>query len=137
MAKIMFTLTEIMKILDSNEQIHRDISDLRVQGGDVHFNINTNLPLIHKIPASARYVSFEDGIMKLEMTVHGIAPSLAGKMAKLFSHKLAHNVPQFLKLDYPYMYINIPEAISSNIKGLHVDHVEHEDGHFTVTTSNL
>ncbi|GEM_PF-4696205 len=137
MARITFTLTEIMNILDSNEQIHRDISDMRVEGADVHFNINTNLPLIHKVPASAHFVSFDDGIMKLRMTIHGLPPALVSKGIKLLSHKFDENVPEFITMEYPYMYIDVPEAISANIKGVRVDEIYHQDGHFTVITSNL
>ena len=69
MAKITFSLEELIKILISNELLPRQIIRARVKGQRVHFVIRTNAFILPFIPASLRYVSFDNHNAIFELTI--------------------------------------------------------------------
>ena len=137
MAKITFSLKEIIEILDQNEQIHRDITDLRVEGETVHFKIKTGIPLVPLVPASATYENFEHNILTLRMHIQRVGSALAKKAVHWMTARHSEKIPPFITIDYPELYIDVKRAIDTNIKGVVVEDILHEDGHFTVTTRNV
>ena len=136
MAKITFSLKEIIEILDRNEQMHKDITDLHVEQKTVHFKIRTGIPMVNLIPASATYVDFEHNVIRFEMKIHRIGDTLAKKAVNWLTGKHADRIPPFISFDYPSLFVDIKNAIDTNIQGVIVEDIVHENGHFTVTTRN-
>ena len=69
MARIIFSLEELTKLLISNELLPGDILRPRVQGDKIHFIIRTDSFILPFIPASLRYVSFSDNNAVFELTI--------------------------------------------------------------------
>jgi len=60
MAKITFNHAELIKILLSNELLPKQILRPKVEGDEIHFVVETNLPLIQFVPASLKFLSYTD-----------------------------------------------------------------------------
>ena len=132
MAKITFSHTELIKILLSNELLPKQILRPKVEGDEIHFVVETNLPLLQFVPASLRYLSFTDNNAIFELTV--VNSSLNAMIGRLnLSSKL--NAPEYVKFDFPKVYVDVNELLKEkNIRGVLLKDITFNDGEFTITT---
>lgn len=135
MAKITFSLEELLKILISNELLPRQIIRARVKGQRVHFVIRTNAFILPFIPASLRYVSFDNHNAIFELTI------VSGHFKKAVSwlnQALKLKIPACMKLEYPNIFVDIDELFEQkNIKGVQVKDIFFENGEFAIVTEKI
>ena len=135
MAKITFSLEEFLKILTSNELLPRQIIRTRIKGQRVHFVIRTNAFILPFIPASLRYVSFDNNNAIFELT---IASGHLNKAVSRLNQALKLKMPACMKLEYPNISVDIDKLLKEkNIKGVRVKDIFFENGQFTIVTDNI
>jgi len=135
MAKITFTLDELLKILISNELLPRQIIRARVKGQKVHFVIKTNSFVLPYIPASLRYVSFNNNNAIFELT---IVSGHLNKAVGWLNQALKLKIPACMRLEYPNIFVDIDKLLEEkNIKGLRVKDIFFEKGQLTVVTGEI
>ncbi len=135
MAKITFSLDELLKILISNELLPPQIIRARVTGQRVHFVIRTNSFILPFIPASLRYVSFDNNNAIFELT---IVSDHLNKAVSWLNQVLKLKIPAFMKLEYPNISVDIEKLLEEkNIKGVRVKDIFFENGDFTIVTENI
>jgi len=135
MAKITFSLEELIKILISNELLPRQIIRARVKGQRVYFVIRTNAFILPFIPASLKYISFDNKNAIFELTiVHGHL----NKAVSWLNQALKLKIPACMKHEYPNIFIDIDKLLEEkNIKGVRVKDILFENGEFTIVTDNI
>ncbi len=135
MAKITFSLEELLKILISNELLPRQMIRARVKGQRVHFVIRTNAFILPYIPASLKYIGFDNNNAIFELTiVHGHL----NKAVSWFNQALKLKIPACMKLEYPNISVDIDKLLKEkNIKGVQVKDIFFENGQFTIVTDNI
>lgn len=135
MAKITFSLEELLKILISNELLPRQIIRARVKGQRVHFVIRTNAFILPYIPASLKYVSFDNNNAIFELTiVHGHL----NKAVSWLNQVLKLKIPACMKLEYPNISVDIEKLLEEkNIRGVRVKDILFENGDFTIVTGKI
>jgi len=135
MAKITFSLEELLKILTSNELIPRQIIRTKVKGQRIHFVIRTNAFILPYIPASLKYIGFDNNNAIFELTiVHGHL----NKAVSWFNQALKLKIPACMKLEYPNISVDIDKLLEEkNIKGVQVKDIFFENGQFTIVTDNI
>jgi hypothetical protein len=135
MAKITFNLEEIIKILISNKLLPPEVIRIRVKGERIHFVIRTDSFILPFIPASLRYLSFNDNNAIFEFTIAG------GRLSKAISRlnqALELKIPAYMKLDYPNMFVDIEKLLQeNNIRGVRAKDISFEGGEFTILTCNI
>ncbi len=135
MAKITFSLEELLKILITNELLPRQIIRARVKGQRVHFVIRTNAFILPFIPASLKYVSFDNNNAIFELT---IASGHLNKTVSWLNQALKLKIPACMKLEYPNISVDIDKLLKEkNIKGVQVKDIFFENGQFTIVTENI
>jgi len=135
MAKITFTLDELLKILISNELLPRQIIRARVKGQRVHFVIRTNSFVLPFIPASLRYVCFDNNNAIFELT---IVSGHLNKAVSWLNQALKLKIPACMKLEYPNIFVDIEKLLEEkNIKGVQVKDIFFENGDFTIVSENI
>ncbi len=135
MAKITFNLEEFVQILLSNKLLPRQIIRTKIKGQSAHFVIKTNSLILPFIPASLRYVSFNDGNAIFELT---IISAYLSKAVSWFNQSLQLKMPAGMKLEYPNIYVDIDKLLKEkNIKGVQVKDVSFENGEFAIITENI
>ena len=135
MAKITFTLDELLKILISNELLPRQIIRARVKGQKVHFLIKTNSFVLPYIPASLRYVSFNNNNAIFELT---IVSGHLNKAVGWLNQALKLKIPACMRLEYPNIFVDIDKLLEEkSIKGLRVKDIFFEKGQLTVVTGEI
>ena len=135
MAKITFSLEELLKILISNELLPRQIIRTNVKGQRVHFVIRTNAFILPYIPASLKYIGFENNNAIFELT---IASGHLNKDVNLLNQALKLKIPACMKLEYPNIFIDIDKLLEEkNIKGVRVKDILFENGDFTIVTGKI
>ncbi len=135
MAKITFSLEELLKILISNELLPRQIIRARVKGQRVHFVISTNAFILPYIPASLKYVSFDNNNAIFELT---IASGHLNKAVGWLNQALKLKIPACMKLEYPNISVDIDRLLKDkNIRGVHVKDIFFENGDFTIVSENI
>ena len=135
MAKITFSLEEFLKILISNELLPRQIIRARVKGQRVHFVIRTDSFFLPFIPASLRYVSFDNDNAIFELT---IASGHLNKAVSWLNQALKLKIPACMKLEYPNIFVDIDKLLEEkNIRGLRVKDILFENGDFTIVTGKI
>ena len=135
MAKITFTLDELLKILISNELLPRQIIRARVKGQKVHFVIKTNSFVLPYIPASLIYISFNNKNAIFELT---IVSGHLNKAVGWLNQALKLKIPACMRLEYPNIFVDIDKLLEEkNIKGLRVKDIFFEKGQLTVVTGEI
>ncbi|OHB80730.1 MAG: hypothetical protein A2Z25_02905 [Planctomycetes bacterium RBG_16_55_9] len=132
MARITFSLQELVDIAVSNGLLPGEVVRARVKGEKIHFVIKTNTFILPYVPASLSYVSFDgrDAIFKLT-DVGGPVNKVMGWL----QHALKLKMPPFVKVEYPKVSVDISGLLEEkNIRGLHVKDIVLKDGQFTITT---
>jgi len=134
MAKMTFSLEELIKILISNELLPGEILRPRVEGERIHFVIRTNSFILPFIPASLRYLSFNDNNAIFELTI------ISGHLSKAknwLNQALKLRIPEYMKLEYPQLSVDIDKLLKEkNFTGVRVKDILFEGGEFTIVTSN-
>ena len=135
MAKITFSLEELLKILTSNELLPRQIIRARVKGQRVHFVIRTSAFILPFIPASLRYVGFDNNNAIFELT---IAHGHLNKAVSRLNQALKLKIPACMKLEYPNIFVDIDKLLEEkNIKSVRVKDISFANGQFTIVTDNI
>jgi hypothetical protein len=134
MARITFTLEELLEILVSNQLLPAQIARVKVKGDEVHFVIKTNAFILPYIPASLKYISFDGTDALFELT---IIAGRANKAVSLLNDALKLKLPDYLKLEYPNLFIDIGRVLTEkNVHGIKVEDISFQNGEFTVVTRN-
>ncbi len=132
MAKITFSHAELLQILISNELLPKKILRPKVEGEEIHFVVETNLPLLQFVPASLRYLSFTDNNAIFEITVVNSSLNVMIGRLNLLS-KL--NVPAYVKFDFPKVSVDVNELLKEkNIRDVLIKDIILNDGEFAITT---
>jgi hypothetical protein len=130
MAKLTFGLEELVEILVLNELLPNKITRVKAENDEVHFVIKTELFIMPFIPASLKFVKFEDDLAVFEISLVG---GKADKIISMFGQSLELNLPVFIKFDYPNIVIDIDKLFhEKHIKGVKVNDVFCEDGQITI-----
>jgi len=134
MAKITFTHTELLNILLSNELLPKKILRPKIEGQEIHFTVETNLPLLQYVPASLKYLSFTDNNTIFELTV--VNSSLSKTISRLnLLSKL--DIPDYVKIDFPKISVDVNELLRQrNIRGVQIKDILFDNGEFTIITSS-
>lgn len=134
MATITFSHAELIKILLSNELLPKEILRPKIEGDEIHFVVETNLPLLQFVPVSLRYLSFTDNNAIFELTV---VNSSLNKMIGRLNLLSKLNAPAYVKLDFPKVSVDVNELIKEkNIRGVLIKDIIFNDGEFTIVTCN-
>ena len=135
MAKVTFSLEELLKILISNELLPRQIIRARVKGQRVHFVIKTSAFILPFIPASLRYVGFDNNNAIFELTiVHGHL----NKAVSWLNQALNLKIPACMKIEYPNISVDIEKLLEEkNIKSIRVKDISFANGQFTIVSENV
>ena len=132
MARITFSLQELVEIVVSNGLLPRQIVRVRVKGERIHFVIKTNSFILPFIPASLGYVSFDGSNAIFELTVvSGHINKVMGQLHQTLELKM----PAFVTLEYPKVSIDIDKLLKErHIRGIHVRDIAYKDGQYTIIT---
>ena len=135
MAKVSLSLEELTKILISNGLLPGEIVRVRVKGQRIHFVIRTNSFILPFIPASLRYVSFDNNNAIFELT---IASGHFKKAVSWLNQALKLKIPACMKLEYPNISVDIDRLLKEkNIRGVQVKDIFFENGDFTIVSENI
>jgi len=130
MAKITFGLEELVEILISNKFLPGEIIRARVKGERIHFVIRTTSFILPFIPASLRFLSFNNNNAIFELT---IVNSHLSKAMSWLNQVFKLKIPAYMKLDYPKLFVDVDKLLQEeNIKGVRVKDISFEDGGFTI-----
>ncbi|MHC4545779.1 MAG: hypothetical protein ACYS9C_16885 [Planctomycetota bacterium] len=135
MAKITFTLEELLEILISNKLLPPQIIRVKVKGDDIHFVIKTDEFILPFIPASLRYLSFDDNTALFELT---IVTGRSNKDMSWLSQELKLKMPAYMKLEYPNVFVGVDRMLKEkNIRSVQVQDISFQNGEFTIVTRNI
>ncbi len=134
MAKITFSLQELVDFVVSNEMLPPEVVRMRVKGKKIHFAVKTNAFILPFVPASLVYVSFDGRHAHFELTN---VPGPVNKVIGWLQHALKLKIPAFVKLEYPSVSIEIEGLLrEKNIRGIQVKDVVFQNEEFSVLTES-
>ena len=135
MAKIIFSIEELIKILISNDLLPGNIIRTKVKNDSVHFYIKTQSFILPFIPASLRFSSFDNNNVIFELTV---VSSQVNKAIGRFDQLLDFEMPVYMRLEYPNIVVDIDKLLQEkNIRGLQLKSVFFENDEFVVETESV
>lgn len=132
MAKITFSLEELIDIMVSNGLLPQQVVRVRVKGEKIHFVVKTNTFILPYIPASLGYVGFDGKNALFKLTnVSGPVNKIMGWLHQALKLKM----PAFVTLEYPKVSIDVDKLLKErNIRGIHVKDIVLKDGEFAIIT---
>jgi hypothetical protein len=135
MAKLTFSLEELIQILASNELLRSEILRPKVEGERIHFVIKTNTYILPYIPGSLGYSEFRDNQAIFNLR---IVSSHLNKVIGRLKQLVQIDLPAYMKLDYPKVFVDVDKLLEEiNIRGVRVKDIFFNNGEFTVTTYNV
>jgi hypothetical protein len=135
MAKVTFTLEELLEILIANKLLPPRIVRVKVKGDEIHFVIVTNEFTLPYIPASLKYLGFNDNNALFELT---IAPGRVSRDMSLLNQALKLKTPAYVKLEYPKVFVDVDRVLRErNIRGIKIEDISFQNGEFTILTGNI
>ena len=135
MAKIDFTLEELLEIMVSNKLLPPQIARVKIKADEVHFVIKTDAFILPYIPASLKYLNFDGTNALFEFT---IITGRANKAVSLLNNALKLKLPAYMKLEYPKLFVDIDRVLSEkNVRGIQVEDISFQNGRFTILTRNI
>jgi hypothetical protein len=135
MARMTFSLEELLGILISNKLLPGEILRLRVQGESIHFVIRTHSFILPLIPASLRYLSLDNNNAIFELT---IVSNRLNKAVSWLNQILELKIPAYMKLEYPQLIVDVDKLLEDkDIRGVKVKDIFIENGEFTIVTCNV
>ena len=135
MAKITFSIEELIQVLISNELLRGEILRPKVEGDRIHFVIRTNTFILPYIPASLGYLGFSDDQAVFELT---IVSSYLNRAVSRLKQILQLKLPAYMRLEYPKIFVDVDKLLEEkNIRGVRVKDISFKDGEFTITTCNI
>ncbi|MHC4116941.1 MAG: hypothetical protein ACYSWO_05480 [Planctomycetota bacterium] len=135
MARITFGSEELIEIVIANGLLPPQIARLRVKGESIHFVMKTNSFILPFIPASVKYLSFDDGVAMFELTIAG---GYANKAIGWLNQMLEPKIPAYMKLQYPRLSVNTDELLEDrSIRGVRVEDISFENGEFAIVTGKV
>ena len=135
MAKITFSVEELVAILASNKILPVEIIRPKVEGETIHFIIRTGLFILPFVPVTLRYLNFEDGHAFFELA---IVSGHLDKLMKQFEGSFTPKLPAYIRLEYPKISVDIGRLLEeNNIRGIRVSNISFEQGSFTIETCNI
>ena len=135
MANINFTLEELLALLLSNNLLPPQIARPQIKDNSFHFAVKTDAFILPFVPASLKFLSYENNIARFELTlVSGHFNKALGMFGGSFESKL----PEYVKLELPNVLVDIDKLLDKkNIKGVRIKDVTFESGKFSITTENF
>ena len=135
MANITFTLEELLALLLSNNLLPPHIVRPQIKNDSFHFAVKTDAFILPFIPASLKFLNFENNIATFELTlVSGHFNKALGMFGGSFESKL----PEYVKLELPNVLVDTDKLLEKkNIKGIRIKDVTLESGKFSITTENI
>ncbi|MBN2137112.1 MAG: hypothetical protein JW720_04845 [Sedimentisphaerales bacterium] len=135
MARITFSLEELIKLLVSNNLLPARIVRPKVQGDTIHFVIRTGTIVLPFIPASVKYLGLSNSVAELELT---IVSSRLNKTVGRFIGNIESKLPSFVRLEHPKIYVDIDKLLKDrNMKALTVEDIVVENGRINITTRSI
>lgn len=135
MAKITFSLQELLDIVVSNKLLPQQIVRIRIKGEKIHFVVKTNTFILPYIPASLGYVGFDGKNALFKLT------NVSGPVNKIMDwlhQALKLKMPAFITLEYPKVSVNLDRLLKEkNIRGIEVKDINFKDSLFTITTDMM
>lgn len=134
MAKITFSLQELIDIVVSNELLPLQVVRIRVKGKKIHFVVKTNAFILPYVPASLGYVSFDGQNAVFKLTdVSGPVNKMMGWLHQALKLKM----PAFVTLEYPKVFIDVDRLLKeNNIRGIQVKDIVFEKSRFAIVTGS-
>ena len=135
MAKITFSLNELVDILAANKLLPAEIVRAKAKGQSLHFAIKTGSFILPFVPASLSYSSFDGCNAAFELSV---VSSRLNKAASWFNELLKPKLPGCIELDYPKISVDVNKLLAEKgIKGVRVKDMFFENNDFAVVTCNI
>ena len=135
MANITFTLEELLALLLSNNLLPSQIVRAQIKDDSFHFAVKTDAFILPFVPASLKFLNYENNIATFELTlVSGHFNKALGMFGGSFESKL----PEYVKLELPNVLVDIEKLLEKkNIKGIRIKDVTFGTGRFSIITENL
>jgi hypothetical protein len=129
MAVITFTYQEFLETLKSNKLLPPQIVRAELKNDCFHFALRTENFLLPYVPASLRYVDYENNIARFSLVV---VSSHFNKALGWFSQHLQSKLPDYVTLDLPHVLFDLDKIFEEkNVKGVRIKEIIHETCQFT------
>ena len=134
MAKIVFSLEELLSILVANEVLPDQIQKAQAKGDTVEFVVKTGVIILPMVPVSLKYVGYEGEEIEFELSVAG---GRFGDMIAGFAKQFESKMPEGVRLEFPKVYVDVGKMLEvKNVRGLKVSEISVNEGEFTVVASS-
>ena len=132
MANITFTIEELLNLLTCNNLLPSQIKRVQIKEDIIHFAIRTESFLLPFVPASLKYLGFENDIIKFELS---IVSGHFNKALEFFGQSYESKLPNYVKLELPNVLVDLKIFFQEyNIKGIQVKEITNETGQFSIIT---
>lgn len=129
MARLIFTLDEILYIVKLNTELPEQVHELTSEGNQIVLKLKP-AKLIPKINIKVIFERFSKGIVYLKIKT----PIPAKIISVLIDIFVKNPDIEGVDIDYPQVSVRVNEIIEDAVKGLHIKDIVFENDEFTIMT---
>jgi len=134
MAQVVMSGDELIHILNANDLIPHQVTDIQADGEEIRVRVRTQWPVLKAVRVGVRFTGFENGHVVLQLVTNRFIDAferLIDKMVESFGLDQRGG-----RWEYPRLYVDINRLIEPQLRGVRVESVAFCDGHFHIRTTH-
>jgi len=130
-AKITFSIGEVVRILNSGRLVSEPLTEIKTKGDKFLVKLKTGWLAPKYIRAAIKYVDFYNGNVAFEITTNRLIDKFDWLVPRLF--KSPHLPDYVSQCEYPRVCVDINKVLADKIKGVQIENITFENEQFCVT----
>ena len=134
MAQIVLSGDELIGVLRANELIPDQVTHIKADGEDVKLRVRTPWPVLKSVRVGVRFVGFDGGSAVFQLATNRLIDTFDWLVDKMLeSLRLADYGGRW---EYPCLYVDVNRLVQQRVRGVQIDDVVFQDGHFHITATH-
>ncbi len=134
MAQIVLSGDELIGILRANELIPDQVTHIQANGEEVKLRVRTPWPVLKSVRVGIRFAGFDEGSAVFQLATNRLIDTFDWLVDKMLeSLRLADYGGRW---EYPYLYVDVNRLVQQRVRGVQIDDVVFQNGHFHITATH-
>jgi hypothetical protein len=135
MARIVLSGDELINILWANNLIPDQVVDVKANGEEIKIRVKTPWPVLKSLRVGIRFAGFQDGHVVLQLVTNRVMDRFDWLIDRMLESLRLHDHGG--RWEYPHLFVNVNLLVQRQLRGVTIEDLTFEDGHFHVTTLHV
>jgi hypothetical protein len=134
MAQIVLSGDELIGILHANELIPDQVTDVKANGDELKLKVRTPWPVLKSVRVRMRFTHFDDGNVVFQLVTNRLVDTFGWLVDKILASLRLTDYGG--RWEYPCLYVDVNKLVQQRMRGVYIDDMVFQNGHFYITTTH-